>query len=452
MPPSRSRRAATLVVAASLLSAAPAAADEVRRLDLAALQAASRQGPRARMAHRDTQAASARVDEADAARLPRITATGYVAPSPEIHCNDPDCTTTDPEDFAIRISGVLGGGSLSLTQPLYTFGKLTAVREAARAAVAAQVALEDELAGDLAAEAARAYWGLKLARELTYMLEDGIDEIDKAKVRLDERIAEGKGEATVQDRQRVETLIAEARVQLADARTAEATALAGVRAIVGDDAVDIDEDPLAAVEVDLGTEDTYVARARDHRPQVRAARAGADAAAGLTTLERGAYWPDLALIGSVGIVRAQGVDDAPSAVYAEPYNNTTGAIAVVLRWNLEPWTTKARVARAQASQRKAEELVELAGTGAALDAHTAWAEAHNAQDRLHAAEDGLAAAKAWRASVLQADALGLTETKDLADAFLAYFQMRARVVTAIFQWNVATVRLDRATGEFTRGP
>ena len=57
--------------------------------------------------------------------------------------------------------------------------------------------------------------------------------------------------------------------------------------------------------------------------------------------------------------------------------------------------------------------------------------------------------------MLQAEAIGTVEAKDLADAYIAWFQMRARVVAAIFQWNVAATRIQRAAGEFSapaRGP
>jgi hypothetical protein len=52
------------------------------------------------------------------------------------------------------------------------------------------------------------------------------------------------------------------------------------------------------------------------------------------------------------------------------------------------------------------------------------------------------------AAVLQNQAVGTVEAKDLADAYIALFQMSARKLSAIFQWNVAVVRLRRATGEF----
>lgn len=442
-----------ILLAALACVVTPAHAEEAPvALTLEELIARAHASSRARMARADTDIARARRAEAVAARLPRITATTFVAPSPDIDCLDPDCTRTDPEDFEIRLSGVAGGGTVQVTQPLFTFGKLSAIREAAQAGVQAQRALEDEVAGDLAVEAARAYWGLKLARELVTMLEDGIAEIEGARERLLERLAEGSGEVTIQDRQRVETLLAEARVQLADARAAAATALAGVRAIAGDDRADLDDAPLAPVALALGDEAATVADARADRPQVRAAAAGARAAEHLVDYEASHYWPDLAVVGSVGITRAQGVDEAPSAVYTEPFNQTSGALALVLRWNLEPWTTRAKVARARAAARKADDLRELAETGATLDARTAWAEAEQAQARLAAASDGETAARAWLASVLQADAIGTAETRDLADAYIAWFQMQARLAMATFTWNVATVRLARATGEFTAAP
>jgi len=443
-------RVSTFLCVATLATVTPAAADSSpMRLTLEQLTARSLASSRAQMAHRDTDMARARVDEANAARLPKLQALAFLAPSPEIDCVDAACTRTDPEDFAIRIQGAFGGASLQVTQPLFTFGKIATARAAARDGVRAQSALEDELAGDLAVEAARAYWGLKLARELVAMLEDGIAEVGEARARLEERLKKGGSGATIQDRQRIDTLLAEAKIQLSDARAAEATALAGVRAIAGRDDADVDEDELAAVELELPDQAATIARARSERPQVKAAAAGARAADALVDHEASGYWPDLAVVGTLGVTRAQGVDDAPSAVYAEPYHQTSAGVGLVLRWNAEPWTTHAKVERARAAADKADELRDLAETGATLDARTAWAEAAQAREKVTAAGDGETAARGWLAAVLQADAIGTAETRDLADAYIAWFQMRARLASAIFQWNVATVRVARATGEFT---
>ncbi len=442
-------RPPVVIAAVALLGAAPATARAETRLTLDQLVVRAQGSERARMAAADRDGARARVDEADAARFPRGSLTGFVAPSPEINCVNDDCTRTDPTEFALRFAGVFTGAQVSVTQPLYTFGKIGAARQAARFGLAAQDALADATAADLAVDAARAYWGLKLARELRWMLEDGEAQIAGAATRLDERLTDGDADVSIQDRQRVEVLLAEARVQLAEARQGEAQALAAVRALVGGAAVDIDEEPLAAVTVKVPAEADAVAKAQAGRPEVKAARAGASAYRKLADFETRQHLPDLALIGAVGFTHAGGVDEPPSAFAYDPYNGVTGAAAIALRWQLEPWTVAARVARARAVERRADALAELAVTGAAYEARAAIAEATGAEQRLTAATTGEQAARSWLAAVLQGEAIGTTEAKDLADAYIAWFQMRARVVTAIYQWNVAAMRVRRAAGEFS---
>lgn len=438
-----------LIVAIALVAERGVARAEPARLSLDDLVARAQTSQRAQMSAADRDGAAARVGEADAARWAKITATAFLAPSPEIHCVDPTCITTDPTDFALRFAGAFGGGQASLTQPLYTFGKLAAVRDAARAGLVAQGALADATAGDLAVDAARAYWGLKLARELRWMLEDGEEQIAQAVGHLDEQLAAGDGEVTPQDRQRVAVLLAEARAQLADARAGEAQALAAVRALAEDATADIDDAPLEALTFEPVTDEVGVAQAEEARPEVRAARAGAVAAGRLADFEQRQYLPDLAAVASLTVTGAQGVDQPPGAFAYDPYNQVGGALALALRWTIEPWSTRARVQRARAGERRAQALARLAVVGADYDARTALAEARGAQEKLSAAEGGEQAAKSWLAAVLQAEAIGTAEAKDLADAYIAWFQMRARVVSAIFQWNVAAMRIRRAAGEFS---
>ena len=428
-----------------LLAVPSVAAAESPKLTLDQVIAKALASPRAQMAEGDADAAAARIDEADAARLPRLKATAYGTLSPEIKCDNTDCTRTSPTNFAWRFSGLFGSAQLDLTQPLYTFGKITHARRAARAGLDAQRALADEAAGDLAVDAARAYWGVKVARELGYMLDDGIDEITNALKKIDERNADAP-DVSIQDRQRVAVLLAEARVQRADAQLGEAQALAGLRALVALPDADVDKDELAA-----RTREVPKVATGERRPQAAAARAGATAADELAAMARSQYLPDLALVGSAVIAHAQGADDPPSAFASDPYNRSGVGLVVALQWTLEPWTTKARVDRATAEARKAHAQSALATIGASYDAQAALAEAAASRAKVDAAAEGEKAARTWLASVLQADAIGTAEAKDLVDAYIAWFQMRARWAQAVFQWNVAVVRLDRAAGEFRAG-
>lgn len=416
------------------------------RLTLEQVIAKAVANPRVQMAASDRDAAAALVSEADAARLPRLKATAFGTISPDIDCNDVGCTSTSPKNFKWDFQGLFGGAQIDVTQPLFTFGKIGHARRAARAGLDAQSALADEAAGDAAADAAKAYWGLKLARELGYMLEDGIDEIGKAQAHLDER-----DDVSIQDKQRVAVLLAEARAQRADAAQAEAQALAGLRAITDAADADIDDSELLPVDHALASADQIAAQSAK-RPQSRAAKSGALAADELASFQAAHYFPDLALVGQAFVARAQGVQDAPSAFYNDPYNRTGAGLVLALQWQLEPWTVKAKADRARAEAHKARAQSHLAELGARYDAATAASEATAAKAKVAATADGEKAARAWLASVLQNEAVGTAEAKDLADAYIAWFQMKARWAQSVFQWNVAVVRLGRATGEFRAGP
>lgn len=391
------------------------------------------------MAQRDSDAAAARIAEADAARLPRVKATAFATASPNITCVDSQCTQTVPQNFALDFSGVFASAQLDVTQPLYTFGKIAHARSAARAGRDAQIALADEAAGDVAADAARAYWGLKLAREIGAMLDDGIDEIASANQRMAE-----KRDVAIQDRQRVAVLLAEAQVQRAEARQKETQALAGLRALTGAPHADIDDAEIAAAEQPA----LSAVGAASRRPQSIAARFGATAADELAAAESARYFPDIALVGSAVISRATGVTDPPGVFADDPYNRVGAGVVLGLQWTIEPWNVKARLDRARADARKMRAQSELAELGARYEAETAVAEAVAAQSKVTATTEGHKAARAWLASVLQNEAIGTAEARDLADAYIAWFQMRARWATAVYEWNVALVQLRRAMGEF----
>ncbi len=398
-------------------------------------------GPRGNVARADIEIAEERLDEAKALALPRIKATLFGTASPEIRCIDAQCTATEPRNFKFDFSGLYGNAQIELVQPIYTFGKADHGFKAAKAGVAAQRALADEAAGDAVVEAARAFWSVKLARELGYMLDDGIEEIDKAVVRMNERT--GTDAPSTQDRQRVAVLLAEAKAQRADALAGERQALAGLRALTGIPDADVEDSELKAVEFKLPATING-----QNRPQVRAAKLGVIAYDELTRFQGAFYFPDLVLAAGAQFARAQGTDDAPSAFANDPYNRQGVSAVLALQWTLEPWSVRARVNRARAEAKKAKAINVLATAGANYDAETALAEATAAQTKLEATDAGVKAGRAWVSSIVQLDALGTAESKDLADAYLAWFGMRAKWAQAAFQWNVAVVRLGRATGEY----
>jgi outer membrane protein, multidrug efflux system len=422
-----------------------------RRLSLAELTRLATAGPRIDAARSVTRQAEALVVEASGARWPRLEVRALAAPSPDIDCVDGGCTMTTPNDPTLDVEGLYAGVELTLAQPLFTFGKLSAARRGARSAAAAARSGEAVAAGDAEVDAARAFFGLKLARELRYELEGGVADIEKAQRQIAEQMEKGGESATVQDRLRLATVMAEAKARLAEAREAEDTALAAVRILARDPQADIDEGPLEPDEMKLGAPADYVERAAAARAELVALRHLASGARSLADLERARFFPDFLLVGTFNLARAQGVDDPPSAFARDPFNTTSLGIAAALRWTIEPFSQRGRLLRARARREEADAQLRAATDGVKLDVERAHAQARSARVRLEATAEGQKSARGWVASVLQAEAIGVVEAKELADAYVAYFSIRARYLQAVHDWNLALVRLRRASGPVAAG-
>jgi outer membrane protein TolC len=250
----------------------------------------------------------------------------------------------------------------------------------------------------------------------------------------------------VQDRLRLDTVMAEARIRLAEAGQAEATALAAVQALAGDPTSDIDTAPLSPRPVRLEPAARYADRALASRPELAALRHATAGAEALADLEKARFYPDFLLMGTFSLARATGVDDPPSAFARDPFNTTSVGAVAALRWTLEPFSQHGRVVTARARQGEASAQLRAAGQAVRVDVARAYAEARAARLELDAAAEGEKSARGWVASVVQAEAIGVVEAKELADAYIAYFALRARSLEAVHDWNLALVRLDRAVG------
>lgn len=413
--------------------------------ELASFIGKAQKNPLAEIAHARTEAAQAREREAAGHKWASIEVTGFLAPSPRISCDNPDCTQTSPTNVPINIAGVYGGIDLKITQPLYTGGKLHYLQSAAKSATKASRELAKDMAGEIASNTAKAYYSYQLSQELVWMLEEGAEHIDAGLKTLEEKLEAGEEGATVQDRYRIQALQAEVGSQIADAKLGRLVALDSLRALLGDEKLTLEVEYLEATEFSLSSEN----QPAPIDPRVGAAMHGVAAQSALEKFETRGFIPDLAIVGGANFARAQGVDDPPNVFARDPFNNTSAYVAVVARWKITPLAQSGRVDRQRAKKHEAIATLATAKRLATLADKSARNQATQAKARLEALTKGEKAGKAWVASVLQADAIGAASAKDLADAYIAFFGARGKRLQSTYQWNVAAFELRRRQGEFS---
>jgi outer membrane protein TolC len=392
--------------------------------------------------------------------LPQGDILSLLAPSPDIRCNTaplgsglpPPCLTTSSPEASLRNvswTKVFTRTELKLIQPLYDFGKISAGVAAAEAGVGLSRQREAGARADLELNIRKAYYGLKFAREVIDMLEQGSSYVDEGTQKVEKDLANGTGNVTVTDKLRLRTVRAELDARILEAKRLQGLARESLRTLLGPDApseVEVDDDPFEPPDVKEREVGYYEDLARVGRPEVRMLEYAVKAKNALADLERRREYPDLVLIATAAFARAQTVDDPNNAFMSHYFNSTSAGVAAALRMQLD---LGPKIARARKTKHEAEEIEfrrsEALG-GILLDVRKTYGETTEALARVAAMEKGEKAGKAWISAVAQNFAVGLAEARDLSDALIAFFGMRTRYLQAVFDLNVARSALGRATG------
>jgi outer membrane protein TolC len=406
-----------------------------------------------------TAAMEAQVSEAKLNWLPQGDLLSLLAPSPNIQCIGPtgmqhdsgQCiSTSSPEANLTTVSWdrVFTRTEIKLIQPVYDFGKISAGVEAAEAGVGLARQKEAGARADLELNVRKAYYGLKFARDVLDMLDEGSGYVGDAEKKLEKDIYAGTGNATVTDRLRLRTVRAELDGRILEAKRLQGLARDSLRALVGAEApdIDVDDDPFEPPELKERPVTYYEDLARFNRPEVRALEYAVKAKHALADLERRKEYPDFVLIGTAAYAYAQTVDDPQNAFMSHYFNSRTAGIAAALRLQLDLGPKIARARKTSAEAQEIEYRRSEALGGILLEVRKAYGEMTEAAARVATMDKGQKAGKAWISAVAQNFAVGLAEARDLSDALVAFFGMRTRYLQAVYDLDVALSALSRATG------
>ena len=431
------------------------------------LEAARQASPGIQAAQAATAGSEAQVSEAWRNWLPQGSLQSILAPSPNIQCyatNEsaviPPGTPTDPNNCVRTGNGEVNIANVqwtqfftrtevTLIQPVWDFGKISAGVAAAKAGVGVSEQKEAGTRADIEQNVRKAYWGLKLARDVLDMLDTGSGYVDDGQAKLDKDLEKGTGTASVTDKLRMRTVRAEVDARILEAKRGQRLARDGLRVLLGPqtpDDIDVDDDPFEPLEIKDHPVAYYEDLARYNRPEAKLLDYAVKAKSALADLERRKEYPDFVLIGTGAFARAQDVQDPTNAFMSHYFHSTTAGVAAALRVQLDLGPRIARAARTSAEAteigyRRAEAL-----GGIQLEVRKAYGEMTEAAERMKAVQKGEKAAKAWMAAVAQNFQIGLSEARDLTDALLAFFNMRFRYLQAIYDYNIAVAALTRATG------
>ncbi|MGH7358682.1 MAG: TolC family protein [Candidatus Rokuibacteriota bacterium] len=426
--------------------AAPVPAAPGIRLTLEeSLRLALQRSPETRQALAEVEGYRGKQLQALGIGRPQLELSTALGPSPRARG---DQVSSPDEQYSADITGVFVRGSVSLIQPIFTWGLIQNARQAAEHGVRAAQAGVDVRSTEVALRVKQAYWGVVTARSIRAFLLEVRQQVEDAISRT-ERLIEG-GYATDIDVFRFRSKLGELDRGLHQTEKTIELATQALGAWTGQPpGVPIEPADAALPEAmrPLQAVDLYVQDAILTRPEFTQLREGIEARRRLVEVERKQGYP-LFFVGLLGdLAYATNRDRLENPYVIDPLYHAAVGPVIGFKYNLDFGIRAGKVKEAEAELHKLEALHTFATDNIPLqvrDAYTTIVEAARNVSVLANAHDN---AKRWLvASSSNAD-LGVGDPDDLADAFAQYARSRAEYLQALYAYVFGLEQLAHAVGQ-----
>jgi outer membrane protein, multidrug efflux system len=337
--------------------------------------------------------------------------------------------------------------------PLYTFGKIEGALDAATANVRVSEWDMEKARQQMRMDVRKAYYGLGLARDAKYVIDDATGRLERAIQGVKDKIAKGDANVGDVDRLRLETYRQEFVAQSLQAPKSEAYALAALRFMTGvQSSFDIVDEPLQRPNRPLVSVVQYLEAARLLRPDVNMARAGVVARRGQVEYNRARLFPDIFVGLGADYATAPSAVPQQNAFANDPYNHFYYYFGLGARFGLDILPQEARLEQVEAQLEETRALERLALGNAMFEVERAYADAVEAKTREETWDKAEHEAKQWISIVQDHIELGTWDERALMEPLRAYGNARIQHLTALMDYNVAMSNLALASGWDSAAP
>ncbi|GBD26693.1 hypothetical protein HRbin30_02033 [bacterium HR30] len=333
--------------------------------------------------------------------------------------------------------------------PLWTFGKLGAALEAAEQGLATQQAEGEVRRAETVLNVKRLYYGSLLADQLARVLDEMLDNMDKAIRKVEERLAGGSTAVTELDLLKLRAGRAKLARGVAEVRaSATLTRKALARAIGKEVTAELQlaDRKLDPVPLDLQPVESYVEEALRTRPEAAQLAHGLAAQAAKVEMERAELYPTFFLSTGFQYALAPNRTTQRNPFAAEDFNYSRPVGVLGIRWELDFWRKQAKVAEAEADLAKLQAQHRGAVTGLQLEVHRAYGQVLQSREAMQAAAEGRKAGRSLLVATVSNFDLGIGEAEELFKGLGTYTEASTDYFRAVHDYNVAVAELSRTVG------
>jgi outer membrane protein TolC len=324
-------------------------------------------------------------------------------------------------------------------QPVYTGGRLVYAHAMARSGVRSSTEQRQAVYNELVFRVKEAYYSILLAQRYADVAEQSVKLLD-AHLRDVQRFVESDLAARV-DLLRTDVQRADAEQRLNSARNAVDLSKSAFNNLLDrrlDKPVKVED--VLKYEARVITVQEASEAALEQRPELRALEAAVEVAERSVSMARADYYPTVAARGTYDWQKGTQLE-----ILDDGWHWTVGVSASMSLWN---WgATRARVAQARARAEQTRLNLDKARDGVALEVRQAFLKMGEAEKNVAVSEKAVVSAQESYRTTKERYREGVGTNTDVLDAETALATAEANRYQALFDFNIAVARLEKAIGQ-----
>jgi outer membrane protein TolC len=416
--------------------------------------------PELKMAEQDIRVAKGEVRQATGGQLPQVELVGISGPVsdakvPTVQVVGKTGYLVSHDEDSVNIFGRL---DFALTQPLYTFGKISNRKDAARLGLEAQKAGKEQRKNQVILNTKELYYAYLIASQGKGAAKDADAYISDATRRIKRLIELHAKNADPSDLYRLEAYAAQVKAFAAKAESGYRTAYYALKQAIGipqNEEFITKETELPKNPANLQPEGEYVQRALQNRPEITQVKKGADAKGKLADAAKSDLYPSFfaAAVGSVsGAPGRQTLMGGENTYLTDQFNHAYGGFYAGAHWHVDFGIGLGNLDKARAEYEKMRDTQEFAERNIPIEVVKYYQDAVEAQKSWAAYEEAVVGARRWILAAFDNFDLGIGTAKDMLDAIDRYGKNEGDYLQSLYGYHVALARLDYAVGLGTYGP
>lgn len=384
--------------------------------------------------------------------LPKLTlrnASGFVPGVDAIKIDSINYAYAQTSEDSYTNWGPFTDFKIEVLQPIYTFGKLSGLKNAAKANVKVQTFDFKNEETDIYFDVKKYYWSFLLANELVDLSKDTLKKIKEAKKEVEEKLEKGQGEVTQADLFKVKLSETEVKEKVRQAETAKILALEVLKLTLGinySDTLLLQDKNLKAIKFEKSDLQILTEKSFQGRADFQQLKFGIKAKKFLLEEAKSEFYPQFFIGAEYKYNKTPGRDDIDNPFLVDNSNYSSYKAVIGFKQNLGFHISSKKVEKAKFEYQELLAREKYSKEGIKLEVKKAFLEAEDLRKTLREVGRMKKMTSGWYKTTASDYDLGLGELSELVEAFTAKVETEQKYLETIYKFNIAIAKLEKVSG------